>query len=114
MKKIFSIAILVISTFIFVGCGDDEVSTNSKYTMPKEGSSVTLDEEAVVLTSKKNVEKFIDFLQEKNTTARDKMFTDGEARTIKKGEKVDIIDSGTVVELKYVDKTYYAVYEAIQ
>lgn len=114
MKRYITMLLSLLLTLSLVSCSGDSKSGSSKATMPKEGSSVTLDNDSVVLTSKKNVDKVIDFVQAKNNTAIDRMFSNGEAITIKKGEKVDIIDSGTVVEIEYLGKRYFSVYEAIQ
>ena len=111
-KKIFIPIMLIVLVLSFIGCGD---SSNSSTTYAKVGSSVTLTDGGIFCSSKKNVDKMIDFISAKNKDGQNKMFSNGEAIIIEKGEKVNITDKGmAITEVEYKNQKWYAPMEVVK
>ncbi|WP_123052979.1 hypothetical protein [Clostridium sp. JN-1] len=96
-KKTFIIIFCFIISIFMVGCGDD---SSSNFNV---GEKITLSADAPVCSSKDNVDKMINYLQNKNEQAIEDMENNGEAKVIPQGSDVTIVKLGTVIEIEDSD-----------
>ncbi|ADK14742.1 hypothetical protein [Clostridium ljungdahlii] len=93
----------------------DNSATTNKSTDFKEGEEITLSEDASVCSSKDNVDKMINYLQNKNEQAIENMENKGEAKVIPKGSNITIVKLGIVVEIEDSNgQDWYAPYEVFK
>lgn len=112
MKKIFLVILSCFIVFSLMGCGDSDTSSSSNLS---SGQSITLSDDTPTCSSKENVDKMIDFVQNKNSAGEQGMLDRGEAKILPKGTKVNIIKVGTVVEMEDENGTkYFAPEEAVK
>ncbi|NFE72564.1 hypothetical protein FC758_01295 [Clostridium botulinum] len=111
MKKLIAIFISGIFLVSFAGCGGN---SSSKTTL-HSGESLTLSKDAPVCSSKENVKKMISFINEKNDDGQNRMISNGEAKILSKGTKVDIVKIGATVEMETSDnKKWFAPIEVVK
>ncbi|NFS07349.1 hypothetical protein FDE99_06195 [Clostridium botulinum] len=119
-KKFFKMVLLCLSFILclglFVGCGDeDDSSSTSSSSSLSSGERITLSEEAVVCSSKENVDKMIDYIREKNSAGKQEMYERGDATILPKGTEVNVVKVGIVTEVETENgTTWYAPIEVFQ
>lgn len=79
-----------------IGCS----GSNSSSTDLKSGQSLKLSENALVCSSKDNVDKIISYINNDNQEAIQNMHLRGEATVLKSGTTIDIIKVGIVTEIE--------------
>lgn len=109
MKKRSNLIIVLLSVFIlmfFVGCGDSSEDTKKKFNF-KEGQTITLKDATAFPTSDANLDKYLNFISQKNKEAANNMATNGELIVVDAGTKINIIKIHmTRVEIEIADGTY--------
>ncbi|ENK1242979.1 hypothetical protein AB2063_001107 [Clostridium botulinum] len=119
-NKFFKMVLLCLSIVlcmgVFVGCGDeDESSSTSSTSNLSSGERITLSEEAVVCSSKENVDKLIDYIREENSAGKQEMYERGDAITLPQGTEVNIVKVGIVTEVETENgSTWFAPIEVFQ
>ncbi|NFT02951.1 hypothetical protein FDF18_06465 [Clostridium sporogenes] len=119
-NKFFKMVLLCLSIVlcmgVFVGCGDeDESSSTSSTSNLSSGERITLSEEAVVCSSKENVDKLIDYIREENSAGKQEMYERGDAITLPQGTEVNIVKVGIVTEVETGNgETWFAPIEVFQ
>lgn len=99
MKKWLVLLVFLFSmSFVLIGC-----SSSSSYSGLSNGQSITLSKDAPVASTKGNVDKIISYLRNNNGSAIHQMELDGEAKTLKQGTKINIINAGTITEVEVVN-----------
>jgi len=111
MKKIISILICCVFLLMFTGCD----SGSSNKTTLHSGQSLTLSNDTPVCSSKENLDKMISFISQKNDDGENQMIASGKAKILSKGTKVNIISTGTTIEIETSDnKKWFAPMEVIK
>ncbi|MGU9539185.1 hypothetical protein ACQX0N_09415 [Clostridium tepidum] len=118
-KNLFKMVLLCLSIILcmglFVGCGESEEESSSTSSNLSSGERITLSEDALVCSSKKNVDKMIDYIHEKNSAGKQEMYERGDATILPKGTEVNIVKVGIVTEVETENgQTWFAPIEVFQ
>ena len=93
---------------------DNSATTNTSKDF-KEGEEITLSSDASVCSSRDNVDKMINYVQNKNEQAIENMENKGESKVIPKGSNITIVKLGIVVEIEDSNgQNWYAPYEVFK
>lgn len=82
----------------------------------QSGQSITLNKDTLVCSSRDTLDKMLSFLNANNKEAASNMLLNGQATMLKKGTKVNVIDSGIIVtQIETLDgSNWFAPRETIQ
>lgn len=98
MKRILSIILVsIIMIFSLVGCDDTSSSSNSSL---HSGQRLKLSQEGLFCSSKENVDKMLDYMDQKNSKGQNEMISQRKAIVLPKDTEINIRHIGMVTEIE--------------
>lgn len=97
-KNIILILVTLLFSIMLIACGGSSLSS---------GQRITLSSDTPVCSSKDNVDKVINFVNQNNEQGLEEMESSGEACTLPAGTEVNIIKTGIVIEIETSSGSHY-------